>query len=255
MTTKYGFTKLTIQEFEQYIKTLKVGRTIFYVQQHHTYSPDYKLFKNNNHFELQKGMKNYHLSNSFSDIAQHFSTFPDGSIVTGRSLEKTPAGIYGFNTNAICIENIGNFDTGKDEMTTAQKETIVKMTAILANKFSIAINTNKIVYHHWFNLSTGNRNNGTSNNKTCPGTNFFGGNKVENCEQFFIPLVQDFANNLSTPKNVQVDEYRIITATKLNVRIDANSAAAKANRDAINYGSVVRVFEEKKGWYKISNSA
>jgi len=65
-------------------------------------------------------MKNYHLSKSFSDIAQHFTTFPDGTILTGRSLEKTPAGISGFNSNAICIENLGNFDSGADVITNLQ---------------------------------------------------------------------------------------------------------------------------------------
>jgi len=59
------------------------------------------------------------------------------------------------------------------------------MTAILANKFSIAINTGKIVYHHWFDSRNGRRNNGTGYNKTCLGTNFFGGNKVDNCIKNF----------------------------------------------------------------------
>lgn len=253
--TKFGFTQFSIQEFEQYIKALKVGRTIFYIQQHHTYSPDYKLFKNNNHFELQRGMKNYHLSISFSDIAQHFTTFPDGSIETGRSLENTPAGIYGFNSNAICIEHLGNFDAGCDLMTPQQSDTIVKMTAILANKFSIDINTDKIVYHHWFDLRNGHRNNGSGYNKSCPGTNFFGGNKVEDCNKNFIPLVKNYANGIATPSVVAVAEYRIITATTLNVRLDAKASASKATRDPLNYGSVVRVFAEKDGWYKISSSA
>lgn len=255
MITKYGFTQLDIQEFEQYIKTLKVGRTIFYIQQHHTYSPDYKLFKNKNHFELQKGMKNYHLTNGFADIAQHFTSFPDGTILTGRSLEDTAAGIRGFNSNSICIENLGNFDSGADVMTSEHKDSIVKMTAILANKFSIAINTEKIVYHHWFDLRNGIRNNGTGNNKTCPGTNFFGGNTVQNCNGNFIPLVQNFANNLNNPVIVLVNSYRIITSTKLNVRIGASPDAAKADRDPLTYASTVRVFEEKNGWCKISSSA
>ena len=191
MKTKFGFTQFTIQEFETYIKSLKVGRTILYIQEHHTFSPDYKLCTNSNQLDLQKGMKDYHVNtHGWMDIGQHFSTFPDGSIVTGRTMENSPACIYGFNSHAICIENVGNFDIGKDNMTQVQKETIVKMTAILANKFSIPINTDRIVYHHWFNLSTGERNNGTGGNKSCPGTAFFGGNKVTDCQANFIPLVQ-----------------------------------------------------------------
>jgi hypothetical protein len=67
-------------------------------------------------------MKNHHVNNNgWADIGQHFSIFPDGKICTGRNLESTPACIYGRNANAICIENVGYFDTGKDTMTTAQK--------------------------------------------------------------------------------------------------------------------------------------
>jgi len=191
MTSKLGFTKLSISEFEQWIANLKVAKTILYIQQHHTWNPSYISFKNDNHFELQLAMKNYHVNNhGWMDIGQHFTTFPDGSILTGRSLEQTPACIFGFNANAICIENLGNFDLGKDTMTAAHKETIVRMTAALCKKFNIPVNSQKIVYHHWFNLSTGERNNGTKNNKTCPGTNFFGGNKVADCEKNFLPLVE-----------------------------------------------------------------
>lgn len=257
MKTKYGFTQFSIQEFETYIQTLKVGRTILYIQEHHTFSPDYKLCTSTNQFELQRGMKDYHVNtNGWMDIAQHFSTFPDGSIVTGRNMENSPACIYGFNSHAICIENVGYFDIGKDLMTQAQKDTIVKMTAILANKFSIPITTDRIVYHHWFNLSTGERNNGTGSNKSCPGTAFFGGNKVADCEANFLPLVRNAANGIIQPAFIEVLEYRIITASKLNVRIEAASSAAKASdRAPIPLGSVLRVFQEKDGWYKISNSA
>ena len=62
-------------------------------------------------------MKAYHVTyNGWNDIGQHFTIFPDGLILTGRSLEKSPACIYGQNANAICIENLGNFDLGGDQM-------------------------------------------------------------------------------------------------------------------------------------------
>lgn len=257
MKTKFGFTHLNIQEFETYIKNLRVARTILYIQQHHTYLPSYNDFSGNNHFDLQKSMKDYHVgTNGFVDIAQHFTTFPDGSIATGRNLELTPAGIKGFNSNAICIENLGNFDSGKDTMTNQQKNTIIKMTAILSNKFSISIDTNHIVYHHWFNLETGERNNGTKKNKSCPGTNFFGGNKVNHCQTIFLPLVKDIANNLISATPVPVLQYRISTADSLNIRTAPTTNSVKAqDRKPITLGSVVRVYEENNGWYRISSSA
>lgn len=257
MKTKYGFSLFSIQEFENYIKNLKVGRTVLYIQQHHTYSPNYNLCTDSNQLELQKGMKNYHVNtNGWSDIGQHFSTFPDGSIATGRSIESSPACIYGFNSNAICIENVGNFDIGNDVMTTQQKDTIVKMTAILCTKFNIPINTDRIVYHHWFNLSTGERNNGSGGNKSCPGTAFFGGNKVADCQNNFLPLVQNAVKGIPIPAPIALLEYRIITANELNVRVLPSANSAKASdRAAIPLGSVLRIFEEKDGWYKISSSS
>lgn len=171
-------------------------------------------------------------------------------------MESSPACIFGFNSSSICIENVGNLDIGKDTMTAAQKETIVKLTTLLAIKFNIPINTDRIVYHHWFNLASGERNNGTGGNKSCPGTAFFGGNKVADCQANFLPLVQNAASGILQPAVVFIQEYRIITANKLNVRIEASSDAQKtSDRAAIPLGSVLRVFNEKNGWYKISSSA
>ena len=131
METKHGFTKMTLAEFENWINKLMVGRTVLLIQQHHTWNPSYKAFNGTNHFTQQLGMKNYHISsNGWADIGQHFTTFPDGTIVTGRSLEHTPACLKGANTNGICIEHFGNFDKGGDKMTDAHRDTISGMTAI-----------------------------------------------------------------------------------------------------------------------------
>ena len=256
METKYGFTKMSASEFEKWIDSLKVARTILYIQQHHTYSPDYHLFKGNNHFELQKGMKNYHVfTNGWMDIGQHFTIFPDGEIMTGRSLETTPACIYGNNSHSICIENLGNFDAGGDVMNSAQQQAILRVTAALCKKYNIPVNTSKVVYHHWFNLSTGERNNGTKNNKSCPGTRFFGGNKVEDCEREFLPKVKALLNVKIDPEISNLVKYVQVTASALSVRSkpDGNSSRV-SDRDSAQFGSILRVFAEKNDWYKISGS-
>ncbi len=257
MTTKFGFTKLTIDEFEKWLDNVAVARTILTVQQHHTFSPNYALFNGTNHFDLQKGMKNHHVNhNGWSDIGQHFTTFPDGSIVTGRSMEQSPACIYGQNANAVCIENLGDFDKRKDAMTNAHKQTIIRITAKLCGKYNLAVNANSIVYHHWFNLATGERNDGTKNNKSCPGTNFFGGNKVANCAANFLPLVKkQLQGGVITATTDNVLKYVCVTATTLNIRTAADGTSPKAkDRVAATLGAVLRVYKEKDGWYKISGS-
>lgn len=256
METKYGFTKMSVSEFEKWIASIRVARTILYIQQHHTYSPDYHLFRGKNHFDLQKGMKNYHVfTNGWMDIGQHFTILPDGEIMTGRSLESTPACIYGNNSHSICIENLGNFDAGGDVMSPEQAEAILHVTAALCKKFNIPVNTSRIVYHHWFNLVTGDRNNGTKNNKSCPGTRFFGGNKVKDCEREFLPKVKALLDVKIDPEISDLVKYVQVTASALIVRSKPDGRSSKVtDRDSAQFGSILRVFAEKNNWYKISGS-
>ena len=188
------FKKYNIEEFDKYITSLNVSRGIKLVQLHHTYVPSYKQFTGDNYIQLQTGMRNYHINtNGWSDIAQHFTIFPDGAIVTGRSVEMIPAGIKGANAGAICIECVGNFAGGGDVMRKEQKDAIVSVVKILMHKFSLQPE-NAIVYHGWWTASgkkMGDYTKGKSA-KTCPGTNFFGGNTRKAFEENLLPLVAGF---------------------------------------------------------------
>ncbi len=180
--------------FREYIDSLKTKRKIKYIQLHHTYSPSYSHFNGSNHIVLQKNMKNYHVkTNGWSDIAQHFTIFPDGVIVSGRDLENAPAGIYGANSNGICIECLGNFDKDRDVMTEAQKNAIVAVTRILLDKFGLTAKTG-VTYHGWWSSngkSLGDYVKGESA-KTCPGTAFFGGNTRQAYEKNLMPLIKNY---------------------------------------------------------------
>lgn len=257
METKFGFTKMSGIEFPDFLSSLKIARTVLTIQQHHTFNPSYAHFKGNNHFEIQKGMKVSHVNtNGWADIGQHLSIYPDGSVVTGRSFELSPAGIAYNNANSFCIENVGNFDFGADTMTVNQRDAIVVVTAALCEKFNLEPSVNSIVYHHWFNLSNGTRNNGSGNNKTCPGQTFFGGNKTVDCESNFIPLVKEKLNYSLPNSPIQPLKYVVVNASSLNVRMGPSTSYSKAaGCEATQFGAVLRVFEEKKGWYRISNSA
>ena len=257
MEKKYGFLKMDSNEFKAWINTETINRSVFFIQQHHTYRPDYSNFKGNNHFELQRNMKNHHVAhNGWSDIGQHFSIFPDGTILTGRSLERSPACIYGKNSNSICFESIGNFDVGGDLMNDIQKNAIVEYTAALCNRLGIKPNVNTILYHHWFKLSTGERNNGTGGNKSCPGSNFFGGNKVEDCENNFLPLVRNLTGD---DTNIVIDDFDklvCITASRLNIRTGPGTSNPLATGvKSQKFGTVLKTFREENGWYKINSSA
>lgn len=257
MESKYGFLKMTLSEFESWIESQRIARTILTIQQHHTWSPSYAHFNGSNHFDRQHAMKNHHVrNNGWSDIGQHFTTFPDGTILTGRSLEAIPACIFGANRDSLCIEHLGNFDEDGDQMTSEHRLTIIKITAMLCDKFRLPVNTFSIIYHHWFNLSTGKRNNGTGGNKSCPGTSFFGGNKVEDCIANFIPLVKQEVKSETDPAPPPgINKYVAVTANALNVRIAPTGSASKApDRDVAQLGAILRIYDESDGWLKISNS-
>ncbi|HEX8576600.1 MAG TPA: SH3 domain-containing protein [Flavobacterium sp.] len=257
MQTKSGFTKMSVAEFENWIANLRIARTILKIQQHHTYIPSYIHFTGSNHFERQLAMKNYHVNqNGWQDIGQHFTIFPDGTILTGRSLEQSPACITNQNANSICIENFGNFDTNGDMMTPLQKDAIIAVTAALCKKLNLPVTSNAIVYHHWFRLDNGVRNNGSGNNKSCPGTNFFGGNKVADFEQYFAPLVAaKLKGHLIKTANDTILKYVCVTADVLNIRTQPNAGSPKAKeRSGVAMGAVLRVYKEKANWYKISGS-
>jgi hypothetical protein len=193
MKQKGKFLLLDLTEFEAWLKGLKVIRKIRLVQNHHTWLPDYSIFakKPSNHFGLLESMEKSHLERGFNQIAQNLTTFPDGTVAVCRPFDVIPAGIKGANGNGICMEHIGNFDKGKDFMTEAHKKSIVKVNALLCTKFKLTPSTDTVVYHHWYDLTTGLRvpESPNSNTKTCPGTNFFGGNTIKACKDNFIPLV------------------------------------------------------------------
>ena len=208
-----NFKSYNIDEFKSYINTLNVSRRIGLIQLHHTYSPSYKQFTGSNHIALQTGMRNYHIkTNGWSDIAQHFTIFPDGIIMSGRSMEMIPAGIKGANTGAVCIECLGNFDKGGDIMTDKQKETIVAATKILLDKFKIEAKTG-IVYHGWWTsggAALGDYSKAKSA-KTCPGTNFFGGNSRKAFEENLLPLIQNYGKIKSEEEKKADDIKEIVT--------------------------------------------
>lgn len=138
---------------------------------HHTWKPTHKNFNGKNHIQLQESMRNHHVNvNKWSDIGQHLTLMPDGLWVTGRPFDITPASISGWNTGALAVEMLGNFDKigelpfndlGYDELEGKQKESML----LLMNWFGEKFGYDNIKFH---------RDNPTAG-KSCPGTSL---NKV-----------------------------------------------------------------------------
>ena len=195
MLTKGNFLLMESSELQRWLQQQKITRLINKLQVHHTWLPNYSTRRNQDHFKALEGIRNTHLANGWTATGQNITVFEDGKIAISldRDLNKTPAGIKGANTGAVCIEIIGNFDIGGDRMTDEQRQAVLHLYACLAIKLNIPINTNNIVYHAWYTSSgqwIGDYVQGRSS-KTCPGTNFFGdGNSRLAASQGFIPAVK-----------------------------------------------------------------
>jgi hypothetical protein len=236
------FILLTREEFKEWLNKQNIKRIITKIQQHHTYAPSYKSFKNN-HFELVKNMENYHIKvGKMSEIAQNITIFPDGLIMICRTFDKDPAGIYGANANAICIENVGNFDIGGDVMTEEHRKSIIFVNVCLSIKFKLVINTDTIIYHSWFKLKSGGY-------KSCCGTNWFGGNTKESAIKNFYPLIENEVNKLMNPVKQETKQGKILVS--LNIRQSNSTTSTIVGK--LNINDMVTILEEQSGWFRISN--
>lgn len=238
-------------QFAAWLDSSSFSRVIRLLQCHHTYIPSYANFRQTNHFELLRAMEIAHLQRGFAEIAQNLTTFPDGSVAVCRPIDTVPAGIKGANTNGICIENLGNFDIGQDSMTPKHRDCIINVHALLCKRFNLQPDSQSIVFHHWYDLSSDERTN-AGNTKSCPGTNFFGGNSVEVAEQNFIRLIdQQLGVYSGSGPSVQLRPLYTanVEVERLNVRAQPSVTVAIVKQ--LNRGVELSVYEESGGWCRV----
>jgi hypothetical protein len=254
MEQKGKFIRMSVPEFAAWLGGNRFDRQIARVQNHHTYIPNYTHFSGDNHIAKCEGMERSHLERGFSEIGQNLTTFPDGDVVVCRAFNTIPAGIKGANRDAICIEHLGNFDKGGDRMTDAQRDCIVQVNALLLGRFGLPCDTDHVLYHHWWDLTTGERTNGSGNTKSCPGTAFFGGNSVAAAEAGFLPLIRAAMGAASEPPAPPVPLFLgEVYVDSLRVRDQPSQAGAIV--DWVSNGAHVAVHEIVNGWYRIHPTA
>lgn len=257
MKSAYGFIEFeSLSEFKSWLSKQKVTRKVTRLQVHHMWMPDYSCWAKDNALRRQKNTKDYHMQkNGWGDIAQHFSVFPDGHIVTGRSLNKTPIGITGWNTNAICVEIYGNFDKGHDKMTEKQKKAVIGMYGEMCKKFKLTPSTSTIRPHCWFTAGgtyLGDYSPSRSA-KSCPGTNFMGiGNTKKAFNDKFYPQIKEYMNgkpSVAPPTTVN-EVYRVIVDT-LNVRKGAGVSYEKVGE--VHEGDAYTIVQKSGSWGKLKS--
>ncbi|MFL5788964.1 MAG: N-acetylmuramoyl-L-alanine amidase [Flavisolibacter sp.] len=257
--------------FAQYIWATNFSRKIQFLQNHHTWLPDYKEYNRpgTTPMMLLENMRRDHIqARGWNDIGQNLTTFPNGLIGLCRAMDITPAGIYGANTGAICIENLGNFDKDKDVMTDEQNKLIIKLNALLCLKFGLIPNDKQVVYHHWFDIKGKRFSDDDINSgkvlqqqlqKTCPGTNFFptegasyAGDTITAAQENFYPKILVAMEELKKADHNHPSYSMKVTVNKLFIRTGKGTSFLAIG--SLYLGNVVQVWDVQDGWAKVNQN-
>ncbi len=125
------FEPLTPEELAQLLDRFPFTRKIDAVHLHHTWRPRKADYAGERTIEA---MWRFHTQErGWSDIAQHVSIAPDGTIWTGRGWNAPPASAVGHNgkhtAGPFMIEMIGDFDVGHDVLEGPQRDAAIEVVA------------------------------------------------------------------------------------------------------------------------------
>lgn len=153
------FVPMSRDAFRAQVKGFKWTRKVNQVHMHHTWQPNHSNWQG---AKSMRGMYDYHTkTNGWSDIAQHVTIAPDGTIWTGRDWNRSPASSARANGNSrigpFMFETVGNFDKGHDKLTGQQLESVLFVITVIQEQFGLPNESLK------FHRQLGSP-------KTCPGT-------------------------------------------------------------------------------------
>ncbi|HSG40478.1 MAG TPA: peptidoglycan recognition family protein, partial [Thermoanaerobaculia bacterium] len=152
------FLQLSPEDFLDLLRRFPFRRQINAVHMHHTWIPRRSQYRGVASIEAMD--RDHRVNRGFSDIAQHITIAPDGTIWTGRSWNQQPASARGHNGNSISgpfmFEMIGDFDQGREAFGGAQKETALTVIAHVQKRFKLP--PESLRFHNQMS------------EKTCPGS-------------------------------------------------------------------------------------
>ncbi|TKB24681.1 peptidase C14 [Desulfopila sp. IMCC35006] len=193
------FYPLTLEEFINLLNRFRFTRKIDAVHMHHTWRPNHSQYQGVKSIE---GMWRYHTQeNGWSDIAQHISIAPDGTIWTGRDWNAQPVSARGYNGTRISgpfmFEIIGDFDRGCDPFAGAQRAAVLGVIASVQEKFGLPLES--LRFHNFM-----------TDQKTCPGNAIV--------YQDFLAEVQD-ARSALVAQAAEADNKRSMGGFDANGRL------------------------------------
>jgi Caspase domain/N-acetylmuramoyl-L-alanine amidase len=124
------FHQLSADEFAELVARFDFTRKVDQVHLHHTWKPTHADYDG---LRTIEAMWRYHTqTNGWTDIAQHVTIAPDGTIWTGRPWNQPPCSAAGHNGNRFAgpfmIEMIGDFD-GSDRLQDPQRDATLEVIA------------------------------------------------------------------------------------------------------------------------------
>ncbi|TFZ54827.1 N-acetylmuramoyl-L-alanine amidase [Methylorubrum sp. Q1] len=194
------FVQMSIAEFVQAASSFAWSPQKTQVHMHHTWRPNHAQYKG---VSTIKAMHDYHVNtNGWSDIAQHVSIAPDGTIWTGRPWNQSPASAAGHNSRSVFMfETIGDFDAGRDVLRAAQLQAVVAVIGTVLSPG--ALNAQSLRFHN------------EMSSKSCPGTSVRKDDILDLVRQFHdaaATLTQD-AEPLSPERRGEIDEAAGVNAS------------------------------------------
>lgn len=171
------FKQISIEQFAEVLSKFPFTRKINAVHMHHTWRPNRAQYRGH---DTIVAMWRFHTeTNHWSDIAQHISIAPDGSIWLGRDWNRAPASASGHNGNGqagpFMFEMIGDFDEGRDPFDGAQRATAIEVIARVQQRFGLPSGTLQL--HNM--MST----------KSCPGTSIDYQEVLHEVDQVRVQLI------------------------------------------------------------------
>ena len=152
------FQPLDAAAFRSVLERFPFRRKIDGVHLHHTWRPNHAQYRGH---DTILSMWRYHTQElHWSDIAQHVTIGPDGTIWPGRDWNKPPASASGYNGNTafgpFMIEMVGDFDAGRDRLEGAQRAATLEVIAAVQARFNLP--ERSLHFHR------------SMSQKTCPGS-------------------------------------------------------------------------------------
>lgn len=151
------FYHLTVQEFARALDRFPFTRRVNAVHMHHTWRPDHREYRGHDSIVA---MWRYHTQvSSWSDMPQHITIAPDGTIWSGRNWDRLPVSASGHNGNRTAgpfmFAMIGDFGFGRDPFEGKQREAAIQVIVLIQKKFNLPAES--LLFHRQMSA------------RTCPG--------------------------------------------------------------------------------------